>query len=311
MEDARTGSFVWIEDRHSSLRVLFSTNAWLRKIAAGRAVEFSYKSLDAENLRGWILLPPTYRPGHRYPAVVWVYAGTVMDDTPPLDTRLNLVFTFNMQLLAAHGYAVIFPSMPLPPFGHPNDPYTKLSVGVFPAIDKAATLGYIDANRVGVAGLSYGGYSTYGLITQTDRFKAAVAVAGASDLASLYGGCDVRLRYNSSEQDTCHGGDYFNMQWAEDFQGNLGAPPWVNPERYARNSPITYVERIHTPLLIAQGDMDFVAIQQGEEFFNALYRQGKRAEFVRYWGEGHVFRSEANVADLWRRMCAWFDEYLR
>jgi hypothetical protein len=59
--------------------------------------------------------------------------------------------------------------------------------------------------------------------------------------------------------------------------------------------------------MIVQGDLDYVAIQQGEEFFNSLYRQGKRAEFVRYWGEGHVLESPANIRDMWRRIEAWLD----
>ena len=61
--------------------------------------------------------------------------------------------------------------------------------------------------------------------------------------------------------------------------------------------------------MIVQGDMDYVTINQGEEFFTALYRQHKRARFVRYWGEGHVLESPANIKDLWQRMYAWFDEF--
>ena len=79
--------------------------------------------------------------------------------------------------------------------------------------------------------------------------------------------------------------------------------------RYMRNSPIFYVERVETPVMIVQGDLDYVAIQQGEEFFTSLYRQGKRAEFVRYWGEGHVLESPANIRDMWARIETWLDEF--
>ncbi len=65
---------------------------------------------------------------------------------------------------------------------------------------------------------------------------------------------------------------------------------------------------MQTPLLIIQGDRDYVPVQQGEEVFTALYRQGKRAEFVRYWGEGHVLESPANIRDMWQRILAWFEE---
>jgi dipeptidyl aminopeptidase/acylaminoacyl peptidase len=89
----------------------------------------------------------------------------------------------------------------------------------------------------------------------------------------------------------------------------MGNPPWKDLGRYIRNSPITYVYRVQTPLMIIQGDMDYVAMQQGEEFFTSLYRQGKRAKFVRYWGEGHVLESPANIRDMWSQIFNWFDEF--
>jgi dipeptidyl aminopeptidase/acylaminoacyl peptidase len=73
----------------------------------------------------------------------------------------------------------------------------------------------------------------------------------------------------------------FGQVWSMG-QGHMMNPPWKDLGRYIRNSPITYVDRVETPLLIIQGDMDFVPIQQGEEFFQALYKQGKRAQFARY-----------------------------
>lgn len=89
----------------------------------------------------------------------------------------------------------------------------------------------------------------------------------------------------------------------------MGGAPWEDATRYLRNSPIFYVDRVETPLMIMQGDMDYVAMQQGEEFFMSLYRQGKRADFVRYWGEGHVLQSPANIVDFWQRIFAWFEEF--
>ena len=90
----------------------------------------------------------------------------------------------------------------------------------------------------------------------------------------------------------------------------MGVPPWKDPDRYIRNSPLTYASKVTTPLLIVQGDMDYVPIQQGEEFFSALYRQNKPASFVRYWGEGHILESPANITDLWTRLFAWLARYL-
>ncbi len=308
VQNARDGSFLRYSEHGGSQRTLYAANTWLSRYGEGRLVHYAYTGQAGEHLTAWILLPPQYVPTHRYPAVVWVYAGSVMSaaHTPYL-ASLNLVHALNLQLLAAQGYAVIFPSMPLPPFGVPSDPYTRLTDGVLPAVTRAVQLGYVDTHRIAVMGQSYGGFSTYGLIEQTSRFKAAIALAGISDWTSLYGTFDARQRY----RDNVNEADEFSEELMEDGQGNFGAPPWVDPARYERNSPLTYAAAVHTPLLIVQGDLDYVSITQGEEFFTALYRQGKRAEFVRYWGEDHVLRSEANIADCWRRIGAWLREFLR
>jgi dipeptidyl aminopeptidase/acylaminoacyl peptidase len=92
-------------------------------------------------------------------------------------------------------------------------------------------------------------------------------------------------------------------------QGLMARPPWEDAARYVRNSPLFYADRVQTPLMIIQGDMDYVSLQQGEEFFTALYRQGKRAAFVRYWGEGHVLESPANIRDMWQRILAWLAQF--
>ncbi|HEV8409261.1 MAG TPA: prolyl oligopeptidase family serine peptidase, partial [Gemmatimonadaceae bacterium] len=85
-------------------------------------------------------------------------------------------------------------------------------------------------------------------------------------------------------------------------------PPWEEPERYRVNSPILRSGAVTTPLMIVHGDIDFVPVQQAEEFFTALYRQDKRVKFVRYFGEGHTINARANVLDLWARMKDWLVE---
>jgi hypothetical protein len=89
----------------------------------------------------------------------------------------------------------------------------------------------------------------------------------------------------------------------------MGAPPWRDAARYLRNSPLFSVDRVQTPLLIVYGDLDINNAPQGEEFFTGLYREGKRAQLVMYWGEGHGIESPANARDLWSRIYAWLDEF--
>ncbi|HEU4508556.1 MAG TPA: prolyl oligopeptidase family serine peptidase [Pyrinomonadaceae bacterium] len=297
----RTGTFLWV----GSTPVL-QTNKHLSEIAQGEFRRIDYRGLDGQDLRAWLILPVNYEPGKRYPLVTWVYAGMMVGDRPSHMAQLNRSHSLNQQLLAARGYAVLIPSMPLKPEGATSDPYLELTKGVLPAVDKVIELGIADAKKLAVMGQSYGGYSTYGLITQTNRFQAAISLAGIADLTSFYGEFDVRFRYDEFANERL-----FYQVWNEGGQGRMGSAPWQDVGRYLRNSPLFYAERVQTPLLIIQGDLDYVAMQQGEQFFTALQRQGKRARFARYWGEEHVFESPANIRDMWQQIYAWLNEHLQ
>jgi len=301
-KESRGTSLTIVQGRESRLVVTMSS--FLRGIAEGERRMIEYRSLDGEDLKGWLILPANYQPGKRYPLVTWVYAGTVFEDALPALSSLNLEHSLNLQLLAARGYAVLRPSMPLKPEGEVSDPYMELTKGVLPAVDKVIELGIADPKRLAVMGQSFGGFSTYGLITQTNRFQAAIALAGPSNFVSLYGVFDARWRYELNSQERL-----YSQSVAETGQLRMGNPPWRDLGRYLRNSPITYVDRVRTPVLIVQGDMDAISITQGEEFFTALYRQGKRARFIRYWGEGHTLLSPANIRDFWMHTYAWLDEF--
>ncbi|MEP7383593.1 MAG: prolyl oligopeptidase family serine peptidase [Gemmatimonadota bacterium] len=300
---SETGLTVWRTNaRDGESHELVSTNSFLRDIAPAEAKSIEYTSLDGKKLRAWLVLPYGYQAGKRYPLLTWVYAGSVAGARPPLS--INSTSSLNLESPAGHGYAVLIPSMPLNPEGAVDDPMLRLPNGVLPAVDKVVELGIADPARLFLMGQSFGGFSTYGLVTQTSRFTAAASLAGLSNLISLYGQFDARLRYTDYPHE-----DLFMDGLIESAQVRMGSPPWRDLNRYIRNSPIFFVDRVETPLMIIQGDQDYVAMQQGEEFFKALYRQGKRASFVRYWGEGHVFTSPANIRDMWSRVFAWFDEF--
>jgi dipeptidyl aminopeptidase/acylaminoacyl peptidase len=302
-----TGTTIWTTRAASAATVatIYQGNTHLRDIAPAITRLIEYRDLDGKPAKGWLYLPPDYREGQRLPLIAWVYPGSVVTrPTPSPYDSINRMSSLNPQIPVARGYAFLKPSMPLKPEGDVDDPMLRLTNGVLPAVDKAIDLGIADPERVYVMGQSFGGFATYGLVTQTTRFKAAVALAGLSDLTSLYGEFGARNRY----EDDAHE-DLFQQALAESAQVRLGGPPWKEMNRYLRNSPITYVDRVETPLMIIQGDMDYVSIRQGEEFFSALYRQAKRAEFVRYWGEGHVLESPANIRDMWDRIFAWLEQF--
>jgi dipeptidyl aminopeptidase/acylaminoacyl peptidase len=210
----------------------------------------------------------------------------------------------NLRLAASEGYAVLLPSMPVHLLGGSDVPLAHLTNGVLPAIDKLISDGVVAPDRLFVAGQSFGGFSTYGLVTQTARFKAAAAFGGESDYISIFGSADKRFLHGEYLQQL-----FFPMEQVEEAQASLDLPPWAASDRYRRASPISYVDKVVTPMLMVQGDLDLIPIEQAEEFFSSLYRQGKPAELVRYWGESHVIASPANVHDVWSRVIAWFDNY--
>ena len=97
------------------------------------------------------------------------------------------------------------------------------------------------------------------------------------------------------------------LQFEKGFIG-LGGPPWKEPDRYRAHSAINQAHKVETPLLLIQGELDFIPIQQSEEFFTALFRQDKRVRLLRYAGEGHTISDRANVLDMWQQMERWLAE---
>jgi dipeptidyl aminopeptidase/acylaminoacyl peptidase len=307
--DHPEGTFLWTTtvEAAAPTRIL-ALNEHLGPVATSQRTLLHYRAASGESLAAVVLLPANYVPGERYPMVTWVYPGVVVTDTADsaIDFWLakNHAHQDNLNVLAAHGYAVLIPSMPVGPV--PRDPYLELPNSVLPAVDAAVAAGIADSSRVAVMGQSSGGFATLGLITQSSRFAAAIAISGYSDLISNYGTFDGERRYRS---DAHRAG--VQAGFSEGSVIGLGTPPWVDSDRYVRNSPLLHVDRVHTPLLLIHGDLDYVPIQQSEEFFTALQRLGRPAEFARYWGESHgAADSSANARDRWERVLAWLDRWM-
>ena len=298
---------------------LLSVNAWVPQLAQPRKMLIRYRSESGDSLDAVVVLPTPYSPGRRYPAVTWVYAGQVYSDTAGPQANPLSAGSLNLTLLAARGYVVLFPSMPLRPGQSKgsvgpqlmngtlpsggSDVLPQLTDGVLPAVDRLVALGIADPDRVAVMGQSFGGYSTLGLVTQTKRFRTAIALAVISDFLSQYGTLRPWDRYRDNAQV-----NLANLKMAEAGQFRLGASPWTNLWRYLVNSPVLYANRVETPVMIMQGDLDPLGPEQAEEFFTALYRLGKRARLVRYVGEEHVIQSPGNVRDMWARIEEWLSE---
>ena len=158
-------------------------------------------------------------------------------------------------------------------------------------------------------GQSYGGYSVMGLVTQTNRFKAGVALAGISDLTGFYYSFDPTARGYAGIEHEKSG----NPAIAEVGGAGLAVPPYYDQWLYWRGSPISHVDRIETPLLLIHGEFDVRgSMAQSENLFSALQRQGKPARLLRYWGENHALAtSPANVRSVFEETVGWFDRHLK
>jgi dipeptidyl aminopeptidase/acylaminoacyl peptidase len=302
------GTALWIGDgltQHFERKV--ALNQFVREIADPKRVLIHYVDADGDSLKGLILLPIGYTPGRRYPLVASVYGGEMIQDTTlPFDLNKQFASWFNLGLLPARGYALLVPSVPVSVEGEAGDPMTEIPKGIIGAVDEAVRVGIADPERLGIMGVSFGGYSTFSVITYTSRFHAAVSLAGYDDLPSSYGVLPPASRYLDFAYE-------MQPEWGldENGQSRMGTHLWNNLWRFIRNSPYFVADRVQTPIMIIQGDMDGVGMGQGEEFFSAMYRLGKPAKLVRYWGEGHgIERSPANVRDMWHRVFNWFDEHL-
>ncbi len=281
-------------------------NGGLAETDAPRIRRIDHTGPDGQPLRSWLYLP-AQRSARPPPLIVAPYSGAVYG-TPPIDPGPVIGLALNVRTLVGHGYAVLAPSLPLP--RGKTDPVAGLADRIQRIVDTAAArsdlAGAFDPARTALWGHSYGGYTVMAVISQTSRYKAAIESGGPSDLFGMWGAFQQSWRVNPED------GVWVTWPagWVETEQGGMGAPPWDNPARYARNSPWLAANRITTPLMLLHGDQDPIPLPQAEMMFSALYRQNKDAVLVTYWGEGHFVCSPGNVRDLYARAFAWLDDHL-
>jgi len=294
-QDSQHPEDIWIAGPDFTNRQqLTHINPQTDKLAFGKTRLIEWRSIDGQDLKGGLLLPANYEEGKRYPLIVDVYGGSFRSTTS-FRFGLSGSGVENLQLLATRGYAVLLPDTPL----NKGTPMKDLLKTVMPGVDRAIDIGVADPGRLGVMGHSYGGYSTLSLIAQTTRFKAAVDSAGPANLISFYGDLD-------------KSGAAGGIGWSETGQGGMVGSPWEFRDRYIENSPLFYLDRVETPVLIVQGDMDPIW-KQADEVFVALRRLGKEAVYAKYAGEEHWEGtwSLANAKDYWSRVFDWFDQHLK
>jgi len=277
----------------SELRRLTAFNdALLGEMALSTPEYMPYTGADSWPMDGWVMKPSNFDPSKKYPLIVVIHGGP--------STQYGYGFFHEMQLFTASGYVVLYTN-PRGSCGYGRE--FSLSVrgawgekdsqDIMAGIDALLQKGYIEEQRIGVTGGSYGGFMTNWLIGHTDRFKAAVTDRSVVNLASDFGSCD------------------FGWIFADD---ELDTTPWEGLDRYMRLSPITYVKNIHTPLLIIHSEQDLRCnIEQAEQLFAALKYLGREVLFVRFEGQSHGLSRGGHPKlrlERLRHIMNWFEKHL-
>ena len=288
-------------------RQLMHLNRHTREIRRPRLESFSYEAANGEQHIAWLIYPENYEKGKRYPTVVAVYPGFIQNAAMPfMGGQLTPISMMNVQYFATRGYAVLMPSVPVPPYQPEVNPVDHIADGVFPAMDELVKMGIADPARFVVTGQSGGGYATAHLLATSKRFKAGISAAGLYNLFNLHG--HLLPEERNSELVIPSGRNNLD-QLVERGAINMGKPPWEDPERYIRNSPYFSVRNITAPLLIIHGELDF-NYADAEQMYGALARLGRDVTLLHYRGESHYIQNAVNVRDQWKRIFSWLEERL-
>ena len=247
-----------------------------------------FDSADGTPVEAFFYRPADFDAGRRYPTILWLHGGPA--------AQFTYDYSSIGQLFAANGYVVIMPN-PRGSVGY-GEEFAQGTVAkwgvkdfedVMAAVDHGIEIGVVDPERMGVGGWSYGGILTNFVITQTDRFKAAVSGASLGLTTANYG----------------H--DHYQLMYELEF-----GLPWENPERWAALSPFSKVAGIVTPTLWMGGELDWnVPIINSEQMYIAMKRLGRDTQLVVYPEEHHGIRRPSFERDRLERWLAWYGERLK
>lgn len=260
----------------------------LDEIKLGVVDEIKFSSKDGTEIHGFVVKPPDYRPGTKYPTILSIHGG-------PVGQYAN-DFMASWQLFAAQGYLVVGVN-PRGSSGR-GEAFSRAIFAdwgnldrddVLAAVDHVVAEGLADPARLGVGGWSYGGILTNYVIASDRRFKAAISGSSSSNMLATYG-TDMYVR---------------------EYEAELG-PPWKNPELWLKVSyPFLHADRIVTPTLFLCGDKDFnVPLLNAEQMYQALRSLNVETRLVIYPGQRHDISRPSYQRDRMERYLAWYGKYL-
>jgi len=274
-------------------RQITQTNPFQEDYFWGHSEIIEYTNKNGKRLQGGLYYPADFKPDQKYPMIVYVYerlSQGVHNYTVPSERR-----PYNETVFTSQGYFVLRPDIVYTD----RDPGPSAVECVTTAVKKALENQSIDSSNVGLVGHSWGGYEASFIPTQTNIFAASIAGAPLTNFFSFYG--------------TFHWGPGMpESQHFETGQARMDVPYWEDMEAYVRNSPVMFIDKLKTPMMLFFGDADSVVDwHQGVEMYNYARRAGKKLVMLVYPGEDHGARKKENQIDYHRRVLQWFGHYLK
>jgi dipeptidyl aminopeptidase/acylaminoacyl peptidase len=261
----------------------------------GKAENFEWTN-EEFHIQGWLLPPAKVESGKKYPMIVAIHGGPSSVTTPEWPASFGMSRAI-LAALSSRGYYVFLPN-PRGSYGQ-GENFTRANVkdfgggdlrDILAGVDAAIARYPIDPQRLGVTGWSYGGFMTMWTVTQTDRFRGAVAGAGIANWQSYYG-------------------QNLIDQWMIPF---FGASIYDDPAVYEKSSPIHFIKKVKTPTLVIVGERDAECpMPQSQEFWHALKALRVPTQLIIYPGEGHMFIKPENQSGRLDQTIAWFEKYLQ
>jgi dipeptidyl aminopeptidase/acylaminoacyl peptidase len=274
-------------------RVTGLNDALFSELELSAPEEIWYTSFDGKKINAWIQKPPDFNPANKYPMILEIHGGP--------HAAYGNTFTHEFHWMAARGYVVLYTNPRgsssygqdfgnIIQYRYPGDDFKDLMA----AVDDVLKRGYVDPERLGVTGGSGGGLLTNWVVTQTGRFRAAVAQRSIADWAGFWYTADFTL---------------FTPTW---FKG----APWQDAADFAARSPITHVSKVTTPLMLIEGETDYRTppSEGGEAMFRALKYLRKPTALVRFPEETHELSRSGKPwhrVERLQHILNWFDKYLQ
>lgn len=274
---------------------VFQSNPHHYKYAWGKQELINYKNSKNIPLNGILYYPADYNPSKKYPMVVHIYEKQTYMFNYYFNPSLHNMAGFNVANLTAQGYFVLLPDIEYE-LGNPGSSATDC---VTAATKEVIRKGVVDSNKIGLIGQSFGGYETNFIIGQTNLFACAISGASVADLVGWY----LSIGWVSGRPEIWRN---------ESQQWRMSKSLFEDKKGYERNSPLTYVENIETPVLIWTGEQDRqIHYYQSIAFYLALRRLQKKEIMLIYPKEGHALLNKENQTDLAHRIEDWFGYYLK